>query len=154
MTIFSEKLLISSKYISGLMPSLIKKSWTVSYQYFLLPFVSYNCLTCFDVISLLNFCQRAADLKLQLNYSTVLFNLSQSVSFSCLPLSLELSLWLLVKVLIIIQWRTSELHHVQILIKSLLAPPPPLAPQSAASHCSKRAIWHQRCRRLIVSLMG
>ena len=30
MTLFSEKNLISNRYISGLMPNLIKKSWTVS----------------------------------------------------------------------------------------------------------------------------
>ena len=30
MTLFSEKMLISNRHISGLMPNLIKKSWTVS----------------------------------------------------------------------------------------------------------------------------
>ena len=33
MTLFSEKMLISHRYIHGLMPNLIKKSWTVSSIY-------------------------------------------------------------------------------------------------------------------------
>ena len=36
MTIFSEKVLISTRYISGLVPNLIKKSWTDSSQELLL----------------------------------------------------------------------------------------------------------------------
>ena len=35
MTLFSEKVLISNRYISGLMSNLIKKSWTVSSLYLL-----------------------------------------------------------------------------------------------------------------------
>jgi hypothetical protein len=33
MSLFSEKMLISNRCISGLMPNLIKKSWTVSNVY-------------------------------------------------------------------------------------------------------------------------
>ena len=39
MTLFSEKILNSNRCISGLMPNLIKKSWTVSTQHIFLNFV-------------------------------------------------------------------------------------------------------------------
>ena len=51
MTLFSDKMLISHRCIRGLMPNLIKKSWTVSKVYGVMEYhkKSYGHLTSFDI---------------------------------------------------------------------------------------------------------